>query len=333
MVLTRATTTPGPTAVGTADDATSTRTPTTPFVDQNQTYTSHPSHQVFLREYVLDATARPRRHRRRLLDGANGGLATWAEVKAQARDMLGIELDRRPTSATCRCSRPTPTATSSPAPNGFPQLVDRRPDARSVDAGASPDGPVDARDAAPSRTGHAFLDDIAHTRRAGRLDRRRRHRRSASATRSTADDRRTYDNELLDAHFVTGDGRGNENIGLTAVHHVFHAEHNRLVEHIKDVVLATERPRLPRTSGCAVDARADPRPTASPRCEWNGERLFQAAQVRHRDAVPAPRLRGVRPQGPAEHRRVLSARLRRRRSTRRSSPSSRTSSTASATRC
>ena len=25
---------------------------TTPFVDQNQTYTSHPSHQVFLREFV-----------------------------------------------------------------------------------------------------------------------------------------------------------------------------------------------------------------------------------------------------------------------------------------
>ena len=26
---------------------------TTPFVDQSQTYTSHPSHQVFLREYDL----------------------------------------------------------------------------------------------------------------------------------------------------------------------------------------------------------------------------------------------------------------------------------------
>ena len=44
-----------------------------------------------------------------------------------------------------------------------------------------------------------------------------------------------YDDELLDAHFITGDGRGNENIGLTSVHFVFHAEHNRLVEHIKDV--------------------------------------------------------------------------------------------------
>ena len=39
----------------------------------------------------------------------------------------------------------------------------------------------------------------------------------------------TYDDELLDAHYMAGDGRANENIALTAVHHVFHAEHNRLV--------------------------------------------------------------------------------------------------------
>ena len=39
--------------------------------------------------------------------------------------------------------------------------------------------------------------------------------------------RAPYDNELLDAHFITGDGRGNENIGLTAVHTVFHAEHDQ----------------------------------------------------------------------------------------------------------
>src|SRR4030095_3913940 len=48
-----------------------------------------------------------------------------------------------------------------------------------------------------------------------------------------------YDNELLDAHYIAGDGRVNENIGLTTVHHVFHAEHNRLVDHTKAVVLAT----------------------------------------------------------------------------------------------
>ena len=39
--------------LGTADDVHFHNNQTTPFVDQNQTYTSHPSHQVFLREYVL----------------------------------------------------------------------------------------------------------------------------------------------------------------------------------------------------------------------------------------------------------------------------------------
>src|SRR3712207_7177608 len=39
----------------------------------------------------------------------------------------------------------------------------------------------------------------------------------------------TYDDEMLDAHFIAGDGRANENIGLTAVHQVFHSEHNRMV--------------------------------------------------------------------------------------------------------
>src|SRR5262249_55869314 len=35
----------------------------------------------------------------------------------------------------------------------------------------------------------------------------------------------TYDDELLDAHYMAGDGRVNENIGLTAVHAIFHSEH------------------------------------------------------------------------------------------------------------
>ena len=47
---------PGPDGrLGTADDIHEQENTTTPFVDQNQTYTSHPSHQVFLRAYRLDA--------------------------------------------------------------------------------------------------------------------------------------------------------------------------------------------------------------------------------------------------------------------------------------
>ena len=73
---------------------------------------------------------------------------------------------------------------------------------------------------------------------------------------ATRADRYTYDNELLDAHYIAGDGRVNENIGLTAVHHVFHSEHNRLVEQTKDVVLDDAATSPSSTSGCCDRSRA-----------------------------------------------------------------------------
>ena len=60
----------------------------------------------------------------------------------------------------------------------------------------------------------------------------------------------TYDNEMLDAHFLTGDGRGNENIGLTTVHTIFHSEHNRLVEVNKDTLIASGDALASSMSGC-----------------------------------------------------------------------------------
>ncbi|MGA1373092.1 MAG: peroxidase family protein, partial [Pseudomonadales bacterium] len=54
MVMTRATNDPGADGIlGTADDVRVQSNKTTPWVDLNQLYTSHESHQVFLREYVL----------------------------------------------------------------------------------------------------------------------------------------------------------------------------------------------------------------------------------------------------------------------------------------
>ncbi len=89
-----------------------------------------------------------------------------------------------------------------------------------------------------------------------------------------------YDNELLDAHYIAGDGRVNENIGLTAVHPVFHSEHNRLVEHTKDVALATNDLAfltewlMPGTAPATFPVT----PAEIAALQWNGERLFQAAK-------------------------------------------------------
>lgn len=265
---------------------------TTPFVDQNQTYTSHASHQVFLREYTIDAdgdiVATGRLLTNRSANGSGeyfgagsqdlGGLTTWAVVKAQASELLGIELTdldvgNVPMLATDEYGR------FLRGPNGFAQVW--------VQTGTDPDGnPIttlvegvagglDLTDTVALggtvvRTGHAFLDDIAHNAvpvvAAGQLV----PDADGDAGNAVAFDPLTgrnteYDNELLDAHFITGDGRGNENIGLSAVHHVFHSEHNRLVEHTKQVILSSNDPdfiaqwQLPDGS-------------------WNGERLFQAAR-------------------------------------------------------
>ena len=41
-------------------------------------------------------------------------------------------------------------------------------------------------------------------------------------------------------HYIAGDGRTNENIGLTAVHHVFHEEHNYQIRNIIDAIKAQD---------------------------------------------------------------------------------------------
>ena len=63
---------------------------TTPYVDQQQTYASHPSHHVFLREYENDALGNPVSTGRMLTTPVVGGMGTWTALKAQAAGLLGI---------------------------------------------------------------------------------------------------------------------------------------------------------------------------------------------------------------------------------------------------
>lgn len=272
MVLTRASVAqsdPGPDGlVGTADDVRLYNNSTTPWIDQNQTYTSHPSHQVFLREYALQGGQV--RSTGNLLDGAvPGSVPNWGEIKAQARTLLGINLTDTdvldlPLLLTDLYGNFIPGA------NNLPQLV--LLDGSLLEGNrAAPVSTVDAL-----RTGHAFLDDIAHNASPG--GGKVADADTTVSTAATPQPAGTYDNELLDLHYITGDGRGNENIALTAVHTVFHSEHNRLVEHIKSVVLAsadlgfinqwllTPLTTIPTTAAQIATI------------QWDGSRLFQAAR-------------------------------------------------------
>ena len=250
----------------------------TPWVDQNQTYTSHPSHQVFLREYqMVGGKPVATGH---LLEGSNGGLATWADVKAQARDMLGIELTDKDIGAVPVVAV-DPYGNFIPGANGFVQLM------VGVDGGGfpvyqegDPSSPVDPTPAGAARAGVAFLDDIAHlavpvTDAGGALLPDDDSAVGYSGGFGPRGENTTYDNEMLDRHFITGDGRGNENIGLTTIHHLFHSEHNRVVEHVKDVVLASGDLNFINQWLTVPVASL---PTDAAGLAWNGERLFQASR-------------------------------------------------------
>ncbi|BCL74572.1 hypothetical protein JHS3_03080 [Jeongeupia sp. HS-3] len=281
MMLTRATNQPGADGVlGTDDDVREHVNQTTPFIDQNQTYTSSASHQVFLREYALDdgkpvATGL-------LLDGSNGGLATWADVKEQGRTLLGIDLTDADVTNVPQLLTDE-YGMFIRGPNGYAQMFVVNAEGNIVLVEGNPDLPVST--AMALRTGHAFLDDIAHAaapkfttingQRVLNADNDTETGMSNGDGTSTAG---KYDNELLDRHFITGDGRGNENIGLTTVHHVFHSEHNRLVEQNQGIILQSGDLAF-LNSWLRTDVDAIPTdPAAIAALEWDGERLFQAAR-------------------------------------------------------
>jgi Ca2+-binding RTX toxin-like protein len=300
MVLTRATQVNGPGAdgiLGTSDDTThESINTTTPFIDQNQTYTSHPSHQVFLREYAMvDGKPMATGH---LLSGAHG-TANWGEVKAQASSMLGIQLvdmdvHNVPLLATDAYGE------FLRGPNGFVQIVTVGGllEANPADNGGL--GTLLPPDTI--RSNHAFLNDIAHGAAPGFAD--LDNNPATAPTELLADSDTvvgslpnpnfdptlpvgpnnmpilpqefgTYDDELLDRHFVTGDGRGNENIGLTAVHTVFHSEHNRLVEAYKQTILDSGDLAF-INEWLLTDVTSVPASLAG--LNWDGERLFQAGR-------------------------------------------------------
>ena len=181
----------------------------------------------------------------RLADGAiAGNIANWTETKANAASMLGIQLVDTdvlnvPLLLTDEYGR------FLRGPNGFPQMV-TRPVAVPVEG-----NPLRWR---PDRRP---LTDVVRT--GPRVPRRHRAQRGADRAPATTP-------ALLGAHFITGDGRGNENIGLTAIHSVFHSEHNRVAEDIDAM--------LDRHSGRGTAERLPAAPAG-----WGyGERLFQAAK-------------------------------------------------------
>src|SRR4051794_32596002 len=193
MVLTRAKDQPGPDGVlGTADDVQDAKNTDSPWVDQSQTYTSHPSHQAFLREYVKSTNGRDGRAGTlddggpvttgKLLgdpvralgpDGVpntaddlpDSGMAPWAAVKRQSRTLLGINLTD-PDLLDIPMVATDPYGELLPGPHGLPQLVTKGPDGKANTADdALVEGTLPTPKDVPAdviRLDTPFVGDIAH---------------------------------------------------------------------------------------------------------------------------------------------------------------------------
>ena len=346
------------------DDVQNANNTDTPWVDQSQTYTSHASHQVFVRKYAASTSATAFGSTNpasvstgKLLGGlgvgltyagspdGTAGMATWASVKQQAHDLLGLQLVDRdvtdiPMLATDpygkfipgplrglpqyvtnirmvegNLSSPVPVAltprsvtdgvtttasttvssvlaaftqddvgsavTGTGIPAGATITSVQAADTATLSQAATADGTGVTLTIDPGTVRHfdtPFLTDIAHNADPSP----QRDPATGAITVPTPDADSTpsadfasqlagtYDNEMLDAHFICGDGRCNENIALTTIHQVFHSEHDRLVGYI-DNVLSSD------TSPTGIAALATWKTVTDTGYNY-GERLFQAAR-------------------------------------------------------
>ncbi len=231
-------------------------------IDQSQTYGSVASVNALLREY--DASGRPTgrvvTHNTTLLtdadpgnDASVKGLQTWADVKENAL-RIGVQLtDMDVLDSPQLRVDPAGKLLFTPDPNGHYTTASLPTD---PGYNAATDPFVRNADGTVAKTGHAFLLDMGF-----------------GANPAAPG----FDAALLDAHYISGDGRTNENVGLTAVHEVFHEEHNLNVEKLKTSITA-EAAVIGGTDGDAYLHQWQIE-TAPGVWSWDGEKLFQAARV------------------------------------------------------
>ncbi|CAB4338762.1 MAG: hypothetical protein F2839_04150 [Actinobacteria bacterium] len=212
-------------------------------------------------------------------DQGNGGLATWKEIKAQAL-LLGIGLSDHDVNAIPVIATDQYGA-FIPGPGGMPMMLYTNGDDYAWVAGTA-SSPISTGSVGGGTTltglgsnwiavssGHAFLIDTMasavpynHSGLPLTPD-----ADSIMDSPATIADGVHYDNESLDAHYIAGDGRVNENIGLSAMHHLFHSEHNTVATDIADIL--ANHP----------DVTSDFRDEWMTGSEWDGERLYQAARI------------------------------------------------------
>jgi hypothetical protein len=185
---------------------------TSAFLDLNQIYGSVESHGLFLREFLGNGQATGR-----LLTDPQNSTARWFDLKKNA-ERIGLTLRDRDVERV-----PLVEIIPQSLPNGGRYAfvaLDRVTGAKSYlfDTAALANNQVLVS------AGSAFLIDLAH-------DWKGNPQPPGSDPFLANGDLR--DPSRLNQHAVGGDGRLNENIGLTSLHEIFVSTHNNILEQIK----------------------------------------------------------------------------------------------------
>ena len=181
-----------------------------PFVDLSQSYGSDFSHLVYLKEYD-DFGNITGRLAGQYADDTLSEMATWLDIKANVFK-IGLTLhDYNITNI--------PLVEFDSLGAHF-VVLDKFTGVKSFVEDTNPSLLTTNKQVLVT-TGHSFLDDIAHN--AFISD----YKGDGSGDLIVS--------AVLDKHFIAGDGRTNENMGLTAIHDIFHSEHNLVLAQIKDM--------------------------------------------------------------------------------------------------
>lgn len=213
---------------------------TAPFIEQSQTYGSLASTTFYLKEYGVNGEPTGD-----LVHGVDG-MGTWTDIKENANKWARAQPGADPATEMLTdldiFDIPDPAFWVPTANGGL----------GAFNSGAG--------------TGQAFLADIAHnavpvdhngvplTADADTIINPHGFNNPPPATGE-------YDNELLEAHYISGDPRANENSALTAIHTAFHGEHSRILGELENLILQQDQVQ----PGYAA--------------QWTGEMKFQAVKI------------------------------------------------------
>ena len=265
-----------------------------PYIDLSQDYGSSQSHTGFLREYTRlgngSVVASGNLVSRQGTTGINGELATWADIKANAA-IVGLTLhDYNIEDVPLLRLNANGTLFLQGGNQAFFVAYNANDPAQTPVYVTDTDRTLLAAAGLVLKTaGSSFLDDLAPFAVAGPTvptgfqippgftaadfvmtaagDNPANYATVMQAN-FTAARYGTFND--VDVHFVAGDGRANENIGLTAIHDYFHKEHNRnAAKLIEDHALVYN----------PVNGTYTGTDGAGGTTVWTGEEVFQSAKL------------------------------------------------------